>query len=224
MQYNLYGYCSGNPILYTDPSGHGKLKKIWNKAKKVVRNTIQAGHEYIKNLGVKTTEIGAALLGMNKDSKGIYHASFNGWQQYFGYNDFYDFMFDIGTSMKTEKFEFIYNKTSYVLWLWKGDYINLGAGAEMGIYYGGGPHWKVNKKLAMDMSMNLKYKGKTIIKYSKKTWWITGFNPNYSKVKASDLKVTFSTCFNNDEMFDVFRKKYYSWKSNVKKSKVSYTF
>ena len=25
LQYNLYGYCSGNPVLYIDPSGHDAI-------------------------------------------------------------------------------------------------------------------------------------------------------------------------------------------------------
>lgn len=41
---------------------------------------------------------------MTKDKAGIYHAKFDCWQHFFGYNDFYDFMFDIGTSMKSKKF------------------------------------------------------------------------------------------------------------------------
>ena len=39
--------------------------------------------------------------------------------------------------MQRVKFDFVCNGTSYVLWAWKGDYINLGAGAELGIYTGG---------------------------------------------------------------------------------------
>jgi len=81
------------------------------------------------SLGVDTAQIGGKLLNMKKDKKGIYHANFNGWQQHFGYNKFYDFMFDLGADMKSTKISFTHNKVKYVLWAWKGDYINLGAGA-----------------------------------------------------------------------------------------------
>ena len=42
----------------------------------------------------------------------------------------------------------------------EGGYINLGAGAELGIYYGGGPHWFVDKGLAQQMELCLVYKEK----------------------------------------------------------------
>lgn len=141
---------------------------------------------------------------MKKDRKGIYHATLNCWQQYFGYNDMYDFMFDVGTSMSSKKSSFSTNNQSYILWAWKGDYITLGAGAELGIYYGGGPHWLVDKSPAMNMSMTVKYRSSTIINYTAKTWWITGFNPNYQDVKASDLTAIFVVTFNGSSMFYAF--------------------
>ena len=97
---------------------------------------------------------------MDMDRSGIYHARFDCWQQYFGYNDFYDFMFDIGTSMESDKFKFDYNRMWYIIRIWKGNYINLGAGAELGIYYdrNGGPCWKVNKNLWQRMTLTL-YRG-----------------------------------------------------------------
>lgn len=114
-------------------------------------------------------------------------------------------MFDIGTSMKNKKFSFYSGGKSYIFWVWKGDYINLGAGAEMGIYYGGGEHWFVDKSLAMNMTMTLKYNGKTIISYSTKTWWITGFNPKYLNVSANNLTAIFTVTFNSAGMFNAFR-------------------
>ena len=58
------------------------------------------------------------------------------------------------------------------------------------------------------MKMTLKYKGKTIISYAEKTWWITGFNPDskYFNVKASDLQVTFTVCFRNGSLYESFKK------------------
>ena len=95
-------------------------------------------------VGIDTAKIGAFFLNMSKDKNGVYHASFDCWQQYFGYNKFYDFMFDIGTSMQAKYFDFSYGGRSYRLWAWKGDYINLGAGAELGIYYYGA---MINKQI-----------------------------------------------------------------------------
>ena len=178
-------------------------------------------------MGVKTAEIGAWVLNMKKDKNGIYHAQFDCWQQYFGYNDFYDFIFDIGTSMLSNKLDFKSGRRKYRLWAWKGNYINLGAGAELGIYYGG-PHWLVDKNLAMNMSMILRYKGKKIISYSKKTWWLTGFNPDekYLNVKASDLRAEFSFKFNSNTMYRDFWNKDNSKKCrrNTKTKVISFAF
>jgi hypothetical protein len=110
------------------------------------------------------TPIGSTLLMMRKDNKGIaYHSQTSAdlseffskytdimldidtWQKFFGYNDFYDSVFKFGTNnnMDNDKFYFTNEDTNtavdentakYVLWIWRGNYLNLGSGAEMGIY------------------------------------------------------------------------------------------
>lgn len=221
--YNLYTYCESNPNGYSDSNGKS-LKAIWKKIKNFINKAIHKANNAARAVGIDTASYGAFVLQMKKDKKGIYHASFNGWQQYFGYNDFYDFMFDIGTSMKSKKFEFSCNKKKYILWAWKGDYINLGAGAELGIYYGGGPHWKVDKKLAMNMTMVLNYKRKSIISYSAKTWWITGFNPKYQNANQKDLEATYKVYFNSYDMYSAFSKKHKNWSYNGHQKMGKYSF
>ena len=224
--YMLYSYCGNCPIDRCDVVGFF-WKKIFNGIKKTVRKALNKTNKILVLLGVNTAAIGAYILDMDRDSSGIYHAKFDCWQQYFGYNDFYDFIFDIGTSMKSEKFQFVSNKRSYIFWAWKGNYINLGAGAELGIYCGGSSHWFVDKKLAQHMSMVVKHRGSKIISYTSKTWWITGFNPNpkYFDVKESDLKVDFSVKFTTDPLYDGFKSRWENkWKCNDKSRKASYSF
>lgn len=60
----------------------------------------------------------------------------------------------------------------------------------------------------MSMVMTVSYKNKTIISYSKKTWWITGFNPKYQNTKAKNLKVTYKVYFNSYAMYSSFNKTY----------------
>lgn len=127
--YNLFAYCGNNPVNRYDDNG-----MYWED---YISWAIHSFNTVAIAVGIDTAALGAIVLDMQKDSKGIYHAKFDCWKQYFGYNDFYDFMFDLGTSMKNAKFDFTYNGTNYIIWAWKGDYINLGAGAELGIYYGG---------------------------------------------------------------------------------------
>ncbi|MDS0526631.1 DUF4474 domain-containing protein [Clostridium sp. SHJSY1] len=79
-----------------------------------------------------------------------------------------------------------------MIWLWKGDYLNIGAGAEVGIYYGGGPHWLTGVDYAMPMTLALyDNEGNEIFNWKpgEDNWWCTGFNPNYQKAKAENLNV-----------------------------------
>ena len=233
--YALYTYCGNCPVDRYDSVGSkwkiswkkvkNNINKCWNGFKQFVRTASNKTNRYAVNLGIDTAGIGAWFLNMSKDSNGVYHANFDCWQQYFGYNDFYDFMFDIGTSMDNRKFKFFSGNEWYILWAWKGNYINLGAGAELGIYYGGGPHWLVDKNLAMDMSMTLKYRGTTIITYSARTWWLTGFNPKYLEVEASDLQVSYTVKFAKKSMYKDFKSKHKdTWIfKNIMKT-ASYTF
>lgn len=189
------------------------------------------------------------------DDDGVFHAR-QEWSlqsfKYSGYNNFYDTVFHYATSMEKDIFKFSYNNKEYVLWAWKGDYLNLGAGAEMGIYTKmvGVPfdHWLVDESLAMPMALTLDYKGKQIISYDPKKvdpqifdplrkstdkWWLTGFNPDYQDVKASELTPTYTVNFSkNKDMFTAFYKTWYGvedaygnkWKFNTKNYTASLTF
>ena len=224
LGYNMFAYCGNDPINRYDDGG-SSWKSIWNKVKSAVRSVLHNTNTYLRSKGVDTAAVGAYLLNMKKDSNGIYHATFDCWQQYFGYNDLYDIVFDLGTSMKSANFEFTFGGTKYIIWAWKGDYINLGAGAELGIYYGGGPHWYVDKGLAMQMSLTLSYNGRTIISYSDRTWWITGFNPNYINVSAANLTATYTVWFNSAGMYYAFRNTApRGWRFNSSRWSATYVF
>jgi len=166
-----------------------------------------------------STELGALLLMMTKVKYGkyeFYHANYNCWQEWFGYNDFYDLIFSTGSDMDKAKFKFNYEGEDLIIWAWKGDYLNLGAGAELGIYkrYKIGniiptPHWEVDKSLSLPMTLQLSYNGDTIIYYrpSEDQWWITGFNPEFKDVKADELTATFTIDFSQKkDMYDAFIK------------------
>ena len=173
----------------------------------------------LSRLGVNTSELAAKFLNMKYDKKfGIYYADFDCWQKIFGVNKIYDIIFNLTTSMETNnEGNFTYNNENYVFWAYKGDYINFGAGAELGIYYGGSSsnkdfsHWKVDKSLAMSMSLTLSHKtlGKIVENWNnngEKTWWITAFAPKYKKLKAHDLTANFNVEFKNEDMFYEFSK------------------
>ena len=167
-------------------------------------------------------KIGGTLLDMDADEKGIYHARFDCWQQCVGYTKFYDSVFDLFTDMRyNNEGMFKFKNINYILWAWKGDYINLGAGAELGFYYGGEDEnsiWKVDKSLAMPMTLTLIHKinGTIVDNWKNTTWWITAFNPNFQKVLANDLTAYYTVKFTNDDMFKEFTKiERKGWSYNV---------
>ena len=131
-------------------------------------------------------------LNMDRDANGVYHARRNCIQRHFGYNDTYDHVFKSFTSANPNIMKFSNNGTEYVLWMWKGDYYGLGAGAETGIYRGNGYHKLTyqDSKLIMKLSLYDK-SGKQIMKYEPgdPQWWITGFNPEYQDVNYKNLRV-----------------------------------
>ncbi|TYQ13383.1 UNVERIFIED_CONTAM: RHS repeat-associated protein [Acetivibrio alkalicellulosi] len=181
--------------------------------------------------GTEIVEKGFDIGGFYRADNGMYHAKQTGSLQslkYIGYNNLYDTVFHGATSMNRARFPFTYDGKDYTFWAWKGDYLNLGAGAELGIYeravVNGNPtsHWLINKDLAMPMTLTLDYKGQQILNYNPikddpekytrtalKTnkWWITGFNPYYENVRASQLTATYTVDFSDKKgMYDAFIK------------------
>ena len=141
------------------------------------------------------------FLGATKDQDGIYHIDQNYWQSidFVGYNDLYDKAFDFGVGLTgytvgNEKFSFTYDGKEYIIWMWKGDYINLGAGAEN----------------SMPMSLKLQQidTGKVLFDYhpTEKQWWINGFDPSTQRVLKKNLQLTVTIDFSsNPGMYEAFK-------------------
>lgn len=189
---------------------------------KVIAPIIRFGTKAVLNIVVmfsgkdKLADLGATVLNMYKDEKGIYHANFDCWQAAFGYTDIYDSFFDAGTSMRNAKFEIDIDddgRDDYILWAWKGDYLNLGAGAELGIYTRweyNDSIWTVDKNMAMKMSMKLDRSGTNIIDWrpTQKQWWITGFNHNEWNASRDSLSATYEIEFDNRMLYNSLARKY----------------
>ena len=161
-----------------------------------------------------------AFLGATKDEKGIYHIDQNYWQSihFWGYNDLYDQAFDLGVGMTGynvdfKKFEFqLDNGKEYVIWLWKGDYINLGSGAEVGIYKESviPGQWLTSKENAMPMSLKLTEidTRNVLFDYTpkEKQWWINGFDPSNQNAYANNLALTVTIDFTGKtELYEAFK-------------------
>jgi len=145
------------------------------------------------------------------DEYGVaYHSKPNTWQRKFGYNIFYDEIFDIGSEMNVDFIPFSTDDEDYVLWMWKGDYWNLGSGAEIGIYYDpdsieGIDHYDViDFELPMTLGLYNCY-GEDNIECifnwapSVKQWWVTGFNPEFDEPNCNDMVVIGSIDFEGRE-------------------------
>lgn len=156
------------------------------------------------------------VFGFFRTADGVYHARQDALQQYGGYNSVYDMVFDAVTSMNRARFFFKVGGKEYAIWAWKGNYLNLGAGAELGIYerWGTTDHYIVNHDLELPMTLELYDTrfNKKIIEYrpKEKQWWITGFNPTFIYADAKYLKAVYTVDFSSKKNF------YEAFKSTIK--------
>ena len=183
------------------------VKKIASNVKKTAAKVIRGGVNYWKKTWLgkefyKRTKSGSdwkvnlllKLGGFEREKgKSIFHARDICIQKLGGYNNFYDFVFDSATNISkplkykfTDRKDYKFNmKRKYVIWPWKGDYLNLGAGCEVGFYntYGSTKHYFFVKKIFTELEM--RYNGNLINNYRPPkskgekvghSWWITTFN------------------------------------------------
>jgi hypothetical protein len=204
----LYDYLTINKPLY----------KIVHEGTALFDSFLDAISELVRSTGlspdfsISSADMGAKILMMNKDGNGVYHADIEAWQQYFGYNNTYDIAFASATSMNRGKYPFEdVNGKDFIIWMWKGDYINLGAGAEIGIYTSGAigdafksigfdtpGHWVVDRRYSLIMAISLYYFGEPVYENyapAEPQWWITGFNPKFKNVWESKLTLKGSVDF-----------------------------
>ena len=203
LSLNLYTYCYNNPIYYNDRTGAAPDVVQWWK---------------------DVTRRGEAdwfllvTLGAYKDPNNIYHIYDYYWQgmSCVGYNDLYDMIFDAVCDMKSTKFQFSIGGKQFAIWVWKGDYINLGAGAELGIYWNyGGEQWWTGIPYAVPMTLQLidtrngEYTGIFNWEPEAKQWWITGFDPSHQGMKAKDLQAVYTLDLSGQiNMFDTLKQLY----------------
>lgn len=109
-----------------------------------VPESIPAALKYtLKGIGALAANVGGIVLDFKLDSEGqAFHSNVQNWQKIGGYNILYDEIFRIGTydvinntkTISKEMFKFSVGSEKYVVWVWRGNYLNLGAGAEIGLY------------------------------------------------------------------------------------------
>lgn len=164
------------------------------------------------------------FLNAHRDEEtGIITIAEDSWQNAGGYNDLYDKILKAasefyGGSADSRKYTFVLDGKEYIIWSWKGDYTNLGAGAETGIYKNPilDVQWTAAPEMAVKMELKLETKDKITIydlKPSEDQWWINGFDPKTPYKKADDL-VSTTTYYlaDNPEMWNALYNKYSSYK------------
>lgn len=195
-----------------------EIIKFWTK------NDLPGADQFVGMIGA-----------VDDDNDGVYHIRQDWFQSWapLGYNDGYDNVFNAtirasGNTMNKKKsveFEVDFDgdgevDKTYMFWSWKGDYLNLGAGAETGIYeYYSDTHWLTATDKATAMGLTLYHNGEMLYSYSPygneklwhngAQWWVTGFDAKTQNVKQEDLKavttIDFSKMENGETMYESFR-------------------
>ena len=173
----------------------------------------------VKEVFEGITDAGAYILNFIYDDKyRAYHSQPDTWQREFGYNDFYDLVFKIGSYMDYAKAVFTSDSVKYALWMWKGDYWNLQSGAEIGLYTYNTTYSDIEQYDAIDYELPMtlylyNYHSEddieTVFNWEPKDeqWWITGFNPEFTEPVPEEMVVIGSIDFSsNKEVYNSFRK------------------
>jgi RHS repeat-associated protein len=261
-QFNAYVYSGNNPATFSDPSGMSWIsdapKTVSSSAKKNPVSSppkddfakgVEAAVDFIMtitNLIPKTQNAddplweGVLALGFDRDEDGKLHTKSDAAQLLLGYGDSVDVAFATGSDIVPEKLEFDCGQTtSCVLWGWKGDYKNMGAGAEIGFYkqegiFRGGEHWFAdaggyNPKTTVTLRGA---DGHTIVSDNvenpKAKVWCGGWDPHVQNVRTADITATMTIDFSdNKAMFDAAIKGRYDpdlWKFNERTQTITLQF
>lgn len=253
---NWYVYCAGDPVNFIDPNGlkpHNFISLMLHLGDATYNYWFNKITFRDQSDQTHSTIFAEFFLMITPDENGLYHASVRCWQKWVGYNDLYDHVFDKSTEMERGKFIFDYNDEEYVLWMWKGDYLNLGAGAEAGMYKrvfdayetlsankwskkcrkllnikeDDIAHYRTPEGFHLPMTLNLTLKGSEIGDYTptEEQWWITLFNPEYKLVEPTDMVATYTFDFSSMvSMYKAMKERYDSERVRRKRKGTPYNF
>ncbi len=105
--------------------------------------------------------------------------------------------------------------TLHIVWCWKADYWNLGAGAEIGIYSTSDLYsknqsfYEVDTNLTITANMKVTYKNyglitTTLNDFTQTNWWICSFTPEVQLPNVNWIGVDLKIKFNNESRWKAF--------------------
>jgi RHS repeat-associated protein len=180
------------------------------------------------------------------DRQNIWYGDLNAWQRLFGYNNFYDLLFDIGElitnifpSVNVSSMNFIsyFDDGKGLKWRiegWKGNYLTMGVGAEIGAYFtlsilGGHYFAPIDTAKAKDylpiMQFTLNNNNASLFSRGpERHWWLSGFKPGIGTINKKNLKMVARITFDskwmtpkeNANMANKFVEKFSAPKATIK--------
>ena len=149
------------------------------------------------------------------------------WQSQVGYDELYDFFFSLGGPIERIRYKFAEgtgsNTKYYAIWLWKGDYWNLGAGAEIGIYYTDNEDNAINNFYIIDTSLTLhvhmliKYRTffgqipMTLNDFHQTNWWVCSFTPSIQFPNVDWIDVDLDVRFTGNNYHKLMKPFHAQW-------------
>jgi RHS repeat-associated protein len=131
-----------------------------------------------------------------------------------GYSNWLDDQFKKYTEAKPESFQFTYGGTKYVLWMWKGEYLNWGDGDEVGLYaqnnspldriegWNADPFDSNLPKMSVSLSVGGRKLGSFDPQQSQD--WVGLYDPAATDTNIADIHATISVTFPSKGMYTAF--------------------
>ncbi len=221
------------------PAGIGLSIVLWSGAHVLLPLIPSSGNTFDYKTGLRhfmpvDMSFGAPwagyFLGFEQDDGNKKYKSYTSveekhmWQSLVGYTPIYDFFFSLGGPIFRDLYKFETENTGllsslfptnyYVIWIWKGDYWNLGAGAEIGIYhtfidyYAERDFYDVDTDLTLDVDMTITYGGEELNHLVQKNWWVCSFTPEIQLPDIDLLKVDLKVRFTDPSLREPFYLEY----------------
>ncbi len=221
----------------TKPTGIALSVILWSGAHTILPLLISSGDTFDYNTGLRhfmpvDMSFGAPwagyFLGFEQDESENNYTSVEKkhmWQSLVGYTPIYDFFFSLGGPIFRDLYKFetknegplseLFEKNYYVIWIWKGDYWNLGAGAEIGIYhtyldfYNQMGFYDVVTDLTLDVNMKITYQEEVILNdFVQTNWWVCSFTPSVQLVDIDQLDISLKVRFTDPTLRKPFYDEY----------------